>query len=221
MQAHLAAADVEDVGDRPVGGVVVGDVRVEQQQRHAAHLGEPDGAPDRAPGHLDADRQRIAVSAGNPPQRQPLGVVVGIGVLLVAVGVDRLAEVAVAVEEAHADERDGHVRGGLEVVAGEHAQAAGVDAERLVEAVLGAEVGDRAVEVGAVLCARTSGPSRSPCSGRTRRSASGTRPSGRRPRGSATSRGGRAAAARGCGSAASDCTSMRRNSTRTRGCHIQ
>ena len=40
----------------------------------------------------------------------------------------------------------GHVAGGLHVVAGEHAEAARVDAQRLVEAVLGAEVGDRAVE---------------------------------------------------------------------------
>ena len=68
-----------------------------------------------------------------------------------AVGVDRLAEVAVAVEQADADERDGHVGGRLEMVAGEHAQAARVDAERLVQAVLGAEVGDRAVELRAVL----------------------------------------------------------------------
>ena len=60
------------------------------------------------------------------------------------VGVDRLAEVAVLVEEADADERHGHVAGGLDVVAGEDAEAAGVDAQALVEAVLGAEVGDRA-----------------------------------------------------------------------------
>ena len=39
---------------------------------------------------------------------------------------------------------EGHVAGGLHVVAGEDAEAARVDAERLVEAVLGAEVGDRA-----------------------------------------------------------------------------
>ena len=71
---------------------------------------------------------------------------VGVGVLLVAVRVDRLAEVAVAVEQAHGDERQRHVRGGLAVVAREHAQAAGVDAQRLVEPELGAEVGDRSLE---------------------------------------------------------------------------
>ena len=76
--------------------------------------------------------------------RQPGQVEVRVGVLLVPVRVDRLAEVAAAVEEPDADERQGHVAGGLHVVAGEDAEAAGVDAQRLVEAVLGAEVGDRA-----------------------------------------------------------------------------
>ena len=42
VEAHLAAADVQDVGDRPVGVGVLGDVRVEQEDRHAADLGDPD-----------------------------------------------------------------------------------------------------------------------------------------------------------------------------------
>ena len=53
---------------------------------------------------------------------------------------------------------EGHVAGGLHVVAGEHAQAAGVDAERLVEAVLRAEVGDRARRGRRRSAAGTSGP---------------------------------------------------------------
>ena len=71
--------------------------------------------------------------------------------LLVTVRVDGLAEVAVAVEQADGDERQGHVRGGLAVIAGEHTQAAGVDGQRLVQPVLGAEVGDRAVQRAAVI----------------------------------------------------------------------
>ena len=35
-QAHLAAAHVEDVGDRPVGRIVGRNVGVQQQERHAA-----------------------------------------------------------------------------------------------------------------------------------------------------------------------------------------
>ena len=101
VEAHLAAADVQDVGDRPVGLVVVGHVGVQQQQRHAADLGQPDGdvhgrgrAARRARG---AGRRS---SSADAQERQAGEVVVGVGVLLVAVGVDRLAEVAVAVEQA-------------------------------------------------------------------------------------------------------------------------
>ena len=54
------------------------------------------------------------------------------------------------------------------MIAGEHAQAAGVDAERLVEAELGAEVGDRAAELARRAAARTSARSRSPCRRRSR-----------------------------------------------------
>ena len=150
VQAHLAAADVEDVRDRAVGVVVVGDVGVEQQDRDPADLDDPDGGEQLAAGQRHADRERLAEPVERAAQRQARELVVRVRVLLVPVGVDRLAEVALAVHEPDADQRQGHVRRGLHVVAGEDAEAAGVDAERLVEAVLGAEVGDRPVELRAV-----------------------------------------------------------------------
>ena len=151
VEAHLAAADVQDVGDRAVRLGVLRQVRVEQQDRDAADLGQPDGDREVPAGQRDRHRQRQRRSGPDPAERQARQVVVGVGVLLVAVGVDRLAEVALAIEQPDADEREGHVAGRLHVVAGEHAEAARVDAERLVEAVLGAEVGDRARQRGAVL----------------------------------------------------------------------
>ncbi len=42
LQPVLAAAAVEPVGDLALGGAVLLDVGVEQQQRHAADLGDPD-----------------------------------------------------------------------------------------------------------------------------------------------------------------------------------
>ena len=52
VEAHLAAADVQDVRDRAVRVVVVGDVRVQQQDRHAADLDEPHGGVQIAAGQL-------------------------------------------------------------------------------------------------------------------------------------------------------------------------
>ena len=147
VEPHLAAADVQDVGDRAVRVVVVGDVGVEQQDRHPADLGDPDGGVQVAAGERHADGERLAQPVERPQDRQPRELVVRVRVLLVAVRVDRLAEVALAVHEPHADERQGHVRRGLHVVAGEDAEATGVDPDALVEAVLGAEVRDRAIQL--------------------------------------------------------------------------
>jgi len=103
---------------------VVRDIRVQQQDRHAPNLDEPDGGEQVAPGELHRDSEGIAVLPQDSRDRQLGQVVVRICVLLVAVRVDRLAEVAVLVQETHAHERHGHVAGRLDVVAGENAQSA-------------------------------------------------------------------------------------------------
>ena len=72
-----------------------------------------------------------------------MGVEAGVALLLPAVGVELLAEVALLVEEAHAHEGDAETAGRLEVVAGQHPEAAGVLRERLGDAELGGEVGHR------------------------------------------------------------------------------
>ena len=72
------------------------------------------------------------------------GVELGDALLLPAVGVEALAEVALGVEQPDADERHAEVGRRLEVVAGQHAEAAGVLRQGLGDAELGGEVGDRA-----------------------------------------------------------------------------
>ena len=76
-------------------------------------------------------------------ERQGVEIVDGIAFLLPAVGVQILPEVALLVEQADADQRIVLVAGGLQVVAGEDAQAAGIDRQALGEAVLGGEIGDQ------------------------------------------------------------------------------
>ena len=112
-EPHLAAADVEDVGDRPVRRIVVRHVGVEQEERHAAHLGDPHGGVDVAAGEVDLDLQRQPVAAAGAPQRQLVRIDIGLGVLLVAVRVDLLPEVAAPIEEAHPHERQRRIGGGL------------------------------------------------------------------------------------------------------------
>ena len=66
-----------------------------------------------------------------------------VALFLPAFGRDVLVEVALRIHEADADERHAEVAGFLAVIAGEHAEAAGVDRQRLVQRELGGEVGDR------------------------------------------------------------------------------
>ena len=71
---------------------------------------------------------------------------VGLEILfpLPAIFVEALEKVSLAVEETDADERNVEVGSALDVIAGEHAETAGVNGQRLVQAELGGEVGNGA-----------------------------------------------------------------------------
>ena len=126
------------------GRRVVLDVGVEQQQRHPADLGHPDpGGQRRPPGRPTATVRGRAVGLAQQRDRQAVGVEDRVALLLPAVARQRLPEVAVPVEQADADQRDAEVAGGLEVVAGQDAEAAGVLRQHRGDAELRGEVGDR------------------------------------------------------------------------------
>jgi hypothetical protein len=147
-QARVLVADVQARGDPARGLGVLGPVRVEQEQRHAADVHAPDLRDDLRVGDRHGDRDRLAVVAGDERGGQAVRVRVDPVLVLPAAVVDALAEVAVAVQQADRDQRPGAVGGLLEDVARERAEAARVDRERAVEPVLGGEVRDRAVRRG-------------------------------------------------------------------------
>ena len=94
-----------------------------------------------AAGKLDVDRQVGAVLAPHRLDRQVVEIRVVVLGALAAIAVDGLHEVALPVEQADRDERQLEVARRLAVVAGEDAEAAGIDRQALVHAELGAEVG--------------------------------------------------------------------------------
>ena len=61
---------------------------------------------------------------------------------LPVVGVDRLLEITLAVEQADADETETEVAGGFRVITGQNAEAAGGNWQRFVKAELGGKIGD-------------------------------------------------------------------------------
>ena len=144
-QPVLGVAAVEAVGDlADLVGVLV-DVGVEEVQRHPSRARLP---------HLGDQRHAGQVDLHPHPSHGVSAMTCGssrIALLLPAVGVEALAEVAVPVEQADADEGHAEVAGRLEVVARQHAEAAGVLRDGLGDAELGREVGDqveRAVALG-------------------------------------------------------------------------
>src|SRR5438874_983875 len=86
----------------------------------------------------DARSSRIRSMA----HRQLFATVLRIDLELPPAGVDVLASEALPVQKADGDERKAEVAGGLQVVAGEYAEAARVDRQALGDAELQREVGD-------------------------------------------------------------------------------
>ena len=151
-EAVELVAAVELAGDAAQLGRVLGDVGVEEDERDAADVDLPRGEAQRALGERDLEEERLAVLAQAARDGEAVHVVLRVALDLPAGGVDLLLEVALAVEEADADERDVEVGRALEVVAGEDAEAAGVDVHGLVQAELHREVGDHAaVRLGVAL----------------------------------------------------------------------
>ena len=139
--ARVAA--VEPRRQRAVARGVLRHVGIQQQQGRPPHLDPPDPRPEHAQVRVDRHHQRLAVRPEHLLDRQQVGVGVEVVFLLPAVGVERLAEVALVVEQADADQGDAQVAGALQVVAGQDPEAPRVDRQALVQPELGREVRDR------------------------------------------------------------------------------
>jgi hypothetical protein len=72
--------------------------------------------------------------------RQVEGIVVGIGLALPSAGIEHLAKIALLIEQPDARDRDAEIARGLEIVAGEDAEAAGIERKRFAQPELHAEV---------------------------------------------------------------------------------
>lgn len=139
----LLITAIEPVGDRTQLMLILRDVRVQQQQRNSADLGDPD--PSEQPGAIgqgqfDEDGRPLGV--GQQPQRQPLGIQRRIALVLPSVGGQRLAEISGAVVQTHRDQRQPEIGRRLQMVAGEYPQAARVVRQHLGDAELHREVRD-------------------------------------------------------------------------------
>ena len=142
LDARLAIAAVEARRQLAVPGRVLVEVGVEQEQAHVADPHAPHRGQHRAIAERHGRDARLAVGRDRRFDRRVGPVDALVVFLLPAVVRHALVEVALRIHEADADERHAEVAGFLAVVAGQHAEAAGVDRQRLVQRELGGEVGD-------------------------------------------------------------------------------
>ena len=127
QQSVLAAAAVEAIGDAAELLDVLLHIRVQQQQRDAPDREAPDAGVQRAAlGEREHDLRGGSVRVPQHAHGQAVRIEHRIALLLPAVARDRLAEVAGAVEQSDADDRDAEVGGALQVVAREDAESARV-----------------------------------------------------------------------------------------------
>ena len=84
--------------------------------------------------------------SGDPFERSQGDIELDVTVLLPSIEPQLLIEVALGVEQPDSNQRHAEVGGGLAVIAGQNAEAAGVDGHRVVEPELGTEVGDRPID---------------------------------------------------------------------------
>ena len=145
LQPGFAVAAVEPRGEIAILGRVLLQARVQQIQVHAAERDFPDIAQDRAIAERHGDDARVAVGLqrlldGHVGPVQSL-----VGFLLPALCGNVLVEIALRVHEADAHERHAEVARLLAVVAGEYAQAPGINRQRLVERELSGEIRNRGI----------------------------------------------------------------------------
>ncbi len=112
--------------------MVAFDVGVEQVYRNPPHHDAPRTDLDLASGDRECDQARFAVGAVDPGDRVHRGIDGVVRVTLPAIQADQLIEVPPVIVEADAHQRDAEVGGFLAMVAGEDAEAAGIDRERAV-----------------------------------------------------------------------------------------
>ena len=142
LDTALEVASVELVRDVLYVARVLGQVRIQQDERHAADLRAPELHERRAAGEVDGDAHRLAARIAERLHRHGREIVDRVALLLPSIGAQVLSEVPLLVEDADADERKPQVARGLEMIAREDAETARVDRQALGDAEFHRKVRD-------------------------------------------------------------------------------
>ena len=119
------------------------DVGVEQKQIAAPDLHAPDFRADGSAAGLDLNRDGLAVRSDGGFHGQLVDIGLDVFFLLPAGAIEALPEVSLAIKQSDADQGNAQVGRALDVIAGQHAESAGIFRNGNVQTEFGGEVGDR------------------------------------------------------------------------------
>ena len=140
--ARLAVAAVEMPCHKAVCLFILFDVCVEQVERDAPDINAPRLRFDIAATHQDFDVDGRALFIFDLLNRKHVWMSFTVVFFLPAVASQALTKISVAIEQPDSDERHTQIARGFQVIAREHPQPAGIERQRVVYAVLCAEVCD-------------------------------------------------------------------------------
>ena len=146
LDARLPVPPVQGRGDEAQVRRVRLDVGVQEVQGVLPDLHLPDPRGGFLRSHLHGDGERAPVPVAAEGDGHVVPVVLRVGLLLEAVEIQVLLEIALAIEKPHAHQGEPEVRGDLQVITGEHPQAARVHGQRHVKTVFHGEIGDGPVD---------------------------------------------------------------------------
>ncbi len=127
------------------GALVFRNVGIQQIELHASDVDVPDLDGNHAGWQLHRDHHVFAVFIPDRPHRKRVEIVDRVALLLPAIRIEGLLQVALLVQQTHADQRNGAIAGGLQVVAGKHAQSAAIDRHAFHQPVLHRKIRDQPV----------------------------------------------------------------------------
>ena len=145
-EAIQLVATIELTGHIAELGAILGDIGIEQNQRNPSDIQAPSREMEFfVIGERDLKEKGLSVRVEATGDGEGVDVVFGISFHLPTGGIDDLFEIAFAIEETDTDQRDVEIGRGFEMVAGQDAEAAGVDMDGFVQTEFHGEVGNAPV----------------------------------------------------------------------------
>src|ERR1700687_3468275 len=140
MHAHAAVAPVQTRGHLAVLGSIAFHVGVEEKKIATTHFHAPYFRVDSAVAGIDLHQDRSAIFPNGRFHRKLAYVGLEVLFVLPAVAIETLAEISLAIKQAHANQRDPEIGSALDVIAGQNSKSTGIHRKRLVHAKLRGEI---------------------------------------------------------------------------------